>query len=217
MLDRMTGGDEPDGAPDRRRRSGSCAPRRLVQQIYVDDRIKEYVVDLVVRDARARPSRAGRAGAADRVRRLARAPRSSSLRAAKAHAFLQGRGYVTPEDVKAIGARRAAPPGDPHLRGRGRGRSGPDARDPPDPRGACRCHESRRSVTREVRRLEITTRHLVRDVMAGEYSQRVRGPRAWSSPRCASTSRATTSAPSTGTSPPGWARPTSSAISRSAS
>ena len=30
-------------------------------------------------------------------------------------------------------------------------------------------------VTREVRRLEITTRHLVRDIMAGEYSSAFRG------------------------------------------
>ena len=29
-------------------------------------------------------------------------------------------------------------------------------------------------VTREVRRLEITTRHLVRDIMAGEYSSAFR-------------------------------------------
>ena len=30
-------------------------------------------------------------------------------------------------------------------------------------------------VTHEVRRLEITTRHLVRDIMAGEYSSAFRG------------------------------------------
>ena len=30
-------------------------------------------------------------------------------------------------------------------------------------------------VTREVRRLEITTRHLVRDIVAGEYSSAFRG------------------------------------------
>jgi len=37
--------------------------------------------------------------------------------AAKAYAFLQGRGYVTPEDVKAIGADVLRPPHPPDLAG----------------------------------------------------------------------------------------------------
>ncbi len=55
-----------------------------------------------VRHARAAEKGHERAGAADRVRRQPRASIALNL-AARAHAFLRHRGYVTPEDVKAIG------------------------------------------------------------------------------------------------------------------
>ena len=78
------------------------AARALVDQIYVDDKIKEYIVDLVFATRepaalRARPRRRSSSTAPRRARR------SYLTLAAKAHAFLQGRGYVTPQDVKAIG------------------------------------------------------------------------------------------------------------------
>ena len=46
------------------------------------------------------------------------------LNAAKAYAWLSGRGYVTPDDVKAVARPGAAPPGPAAARGRDRGRHG---------------------------------------------------------------------------------------------
>src|SRR5437867_6924279 len=75
--------------------------RRAASMVYVDDRIKGYIVDLVV--ATRRPKEYGldigpliEYGASPR-------PTIYLTVAAQAHAFVRGRGYVTPEDVKAIG------------------------------------------------------------------------------------------------------------------
>ncbi len=76
--------------------------RGVVEQIYIDDKIKEYVVNLVF--ATRDPVRAGLKDLGDFIEYGA-SPRASiylSL-AARAHAFLRHRGFVTPEDVKAIG------------------------------------------------------------------------------------------------------------------
>ncbi len=76
--------------------------RKLVHAIYADDRIKEYVLDLVA--ATRRPAEAGLADLAPLIE-FGASPRAAIflLRAAKAHAFLQGRPYVTPDDIKALG------------------------------------------------------------------------------------------------------------------
>jgi MoxR-like ATPase len=101
VLDRMTVGEDPVTRqvldPERILRS-----RRLVHRIYADDRIKEYVLDLVA--ATRRPAEAGLAGLAPLIE-FGASPRAAIflLRAAKAHAFLQGRAYVTPDDIKALG------------------------------------------------------------------------------------------------------------------
>ena len=101
VLDRMTAGDEPAARqvldPERILRS-----RRLVRGVYADDRIKEYVLDLIA--ATRRPADAGLAGLAPLIE-FGASPRAAIflLRAAKAHAFLQGRAYVTPDDIKALG------------------------------------------------------------------------------------------------------------------
>jgi MoxR-like ATPase len=75
--------------------------RRLVAEIYVDDKIKEYVLDLV------RASRDPEEFDLSLAPLIAcgASPRASIflVRAAKGHAFLRGRSFVTPEDVKAIG------------------------------------------------------------------------------------------------------------------
>jgi MoxR-like ATPase len=75
--------------------------RRLVDQIYVDDKIKDYVVDLVF--ATRDPAAAGLDLAP--LIEYGASPRATLALtlAAKAHAFLDGRGYVTPQDVKSIG------------------------------------------------------------------------------------------------------------------
>jgi MoxR-like ATPase len=75
--------------------------RAVIDEVYVDDRIKDYVVALVF--ASREPKKAGLDGLDGRILYGA-SPRASILLtlAAKAHAFLRGRGYVTPADVKGI-------------------------------------------------------------------------------------------------------------------
>jgi MoxR-like ATPase len=77
------------------------AARALVDQIYLDDKIKEYIVDLVfaTRDPATYKLDLGP------LIEYGASPRATLYLtlAAKAHAFLQGRGYVTPQDVKSIG------------------------------------------------------------------------------------------------------------------
>ena len=75
--------------------------QRAVQQVFVDDKVRDYIVDLVraTRDPKG-------AGAADLEGMIeyGASPRASLwlLRGAKALAFLQGRTYVTPHDVKTL-------------------------------------------------------------------------------------------------------------------
>jgi MoxR-like ATPase len=76
--------------------------RALVDQIYVDDKIKDYIVDIVfaTRDPAAFKLDL------QRLIHYGASPRATLYLtlAARAHALLQGRGYVTPQDVKSIGA-----------------------------------------------------------------------------------------------------------------
>ena len=75
--------------------------RALVDQIYVDDKIKDYIVSIVF--ATREPASAGLdIGPLVQYGASPRATLALTL-AAKAQAFLQGRGYVTPQDVKSIG------------------------------------------------------------------------------------------------------------------
>ncbi len=77
------------------------AARDLVDAIYVDDKIKDYVVSLVF--ATRDPQAAGLdLGPLVQYGASPRATLALTL-AAKANAFLNGRGYVTPQDVKTIG------------------------------------------------------------------------------------------------------------------
>ena len=77
------------------------AARAVVNSVYVDDRVKDYLVDVVL--ATREPS--AYKLKLDGLVRCGASPRAtiSLTLAARAHAFLQGRGYVTPQDVKAIG------------------------------------------------------------------------------------------------------------------
>ncbi len=76
--------------------------REVVELIYIDDKIKDYVVDLV--QATRDPARYG-LGEMGPLIEYGASPRATIFlaRAARAHAFIQRRGYVTPEDVKAVG------------------------------------------------------------------------------------------------------------------
>jgi len=75
--------------------------REVVNQIYVDEKIKEYILNIVFA---TRNPEAYNLNLKDLIAYGA-SPRASIYLnlVAKAHAFLKGRGYVTPEDVKAIG------------------------------------------------------------------------------------------------------------------
>ena len=76
--------------------------RKVVKDVYMDDRVKDYIVDVVF--ATREPSQKGMKDLASLIEYGA-SPRASIALAlaARAHAFLRHRGYVTPEDVKAIG------------------------------------------------------------------------------------------------------------------
>ncbi|TFH19220.1 MAG: MoxR family ATPase [Myxococcales bacterium] len=101
ILDRMaTTGDQP-------KVSAVLSPadiiesRNLVDSVYIDDKIKDYIIDLVVatRDPQAFDLDLGP------LIQYGASPRATLALTlgAKAHAFVSGRGYVTPQDVKSIG------------------------------------------------------------------------------------------------------------------
>jgi MoxR-like ATPase len=76
--------------------------RRVVGQIYIDSTIREYIVDVV---HATREPRAYGLGELAPLVEYGASPRASIYlaMAARAHAFLRHRGYVSPEDVKAVG------------------------------------------------------------------------------------------------------------------
>ncbi len=76
--------------------------RSVVDQVYIDDKIKEYIIDIVF--ATREPQNYNLPELASMIEYGA-SPRASIYlhKAARAHAFLRRRGYVTPEDVKSIG------------------------------------------------------------------------------------------------------------------
>src|SRR5690606_33066417 len=76
--------------------------RRTIGHVYVDEKIKDYIVRIVM--ATRDPRDAGLPDLVDMIAHGASPRATIALNvAARAHAFLRHRGYVTPEDVKAIG------------------------------------------------------------------------------------------------------------------
>ena len=74
--------------------------RRVVNTIYVDDKIKDYIVDLVLA---TRDPKAARLDLNGYIQTGASPRATINLTlAARAAAFLEGRGYVTPQDVKKL-------------------------------------------------------------------------------------------------------------------
>jgi MoxR-like ATPase len=75
--------------------------RKVVDQIYMEASVKDYIVDIVC--ATRDPASVGLERLADYIEYGA-SPRASIFlnRAARAHAFLDHRGFVMPEDVKAV-------------------------------------------------------------------------------------------------------------------
>ncbi len=101
VLDRMTSGTEPMARhvtdPE-----ALLEARTRASEIYADPRVKEYVIDLI--HATRDPRSVGLADLSAMVEYGA-SPRAGIflLKAAKAHAYLDGRAYVTPDDVKTLG------------------------------------------------------------------------------------------------------------------
>ena len=101
ILRRQTGAEPPPPnrviTPDALLRA-----RKVVRDVYVDEKVERYVVELVT--ATRDPANSGLTDLADLIEYGA-SPRATInlVLAAKAHAFLRRRGYVTPEDVRALG------------------------------------------------------------------------------------------------------------------
>ena len=76
--------------------------REVVRSVYIDDKIKEYIINIIF--ATREPDKYG-LGELSSLIAFGASPRATIYLnlAAKAHAFLKGRGYVTPEDIKTIG------------------------------------------------------------------------------------------------------------------
>jgi MoxR-like ATPase len=101
IMDRMTSGMKvsasPVASPQR-----IAEARSVVQQVYIDEKIRDYIVSIV--HATREPKAHGLGELSDFIA-FGASPRASIYLnlAARAHAFLRHRGYVTPEDIKAVG------------------------------------------------------------------------------------------------------------------
>jgi MoxR-like ATPase len=101
IMDRMTGpmkvSAERVATPEE-----IAEARAVVGEVYIDEKIRDYIVNIV--HATREPKAYGLAELADFIA-FGASPRASIFLnlAARAHAFLRHRGYVTPEDIKAIG------------------------------------------------------------------------------------------------------------------
>jgi MoxR-like ATPase len=75
--------------------------RDIVKEVYMDDRIKDYIVQLVFA---TRKPQDYKLDLKDLIQ-FGASPRATIYlaQASRAHAFIKGRGYVTPEDIKAVG------------------------------------------------------------------------------------------------------------------
>ena len=101
ILERMTSGEKA-AAAEVTTPSEIVKVRSTVQEVYMDEKIKKYIVDLVF--ATRNPEEYGLQDLKVLIDHGA-SPRATIYlaAAARAHAFLRRRGYVTPEDIKSIG------------------------------------------------------------------------------------------------------------------
>jgi MoxR-like ATPase len=101
IMDRMTSGMKVSASPVATPQRIAEA-RSVVQQVYIDEKIRDYIVSIV--HATREPKAHGLGELADFIS-FGASPRASIYLnlAARAHAFLRHRGYVTPEDIKAVG------------------------------------------------------------------------------------------------------------------
>jgi MoxR-like ATPase len=101
ILDRMSAVDPPLAIEAKLSPADVFGLRKAIDQVYVDEKIKRYIVEIV--HATRRPAEHG-LDIAPYIQYGA-SPRATIFltRGAKAQAFLDSRGYVTPQDVKSIG------------------------------------------------------------------------------------------------------------------
>jgi len=101
ILSRMGSGDIPPVSKISDARA-ILAARNTIKDIYMDKKVEEYIVDLVF--ASRQPEKSGINDLIGLIEYGA-SPRATLAltKTAKAHAFINGRGFVTPEDVKAVG------------------------------------------------------------------------------------------------------------------
>ncbi len=102
MLTLLTANVLPDAVSSVVKPKQILNARKIVRSIYVDEKIHKYVTDIVF--ATRYPDKfklESLRGLID----VGASPRASLnlVKAAKAHAFLQHRGYVTPEDIRELG------------------------------------------------------------------------------------------------------------------
>ncbi|MDE2845733.1 MAG: MoxR family ATPase [Gemmatimonadota bacterium] len=102
ILNRMTSG-EPVEVNQVVSLEDIVRARSIINRVYMDDKIKQYIVDLVF--ATRNPEDYGELAEIRDLVEYGASPRATIYlaTAARAHAFLSRRGYVTPEDVKSIG------------------------------------------------------------------------------------------------------------------
>ena len=81
---------------------GLMRARKVVEDILIDDKLKQYIVDIVF--ATREPKAYGLGDLSEFIQ-FGASPRASIFltQAAKAHAFLRHRAFVIPEDIKAVG------------------------------------------------------------------------------------------------------------------
>ena len=101
ILDRMASTNHVPTATSIVHPRDITAARAVVDSVYIDDKVKEYIIDLVF--ATRDPQKFGLDLAP--LIQYGASPRATIFLtlASKAHAFISGRGYVTPQDVKSIG------------------------------------------------------------------------------------------------------------------
>ena len=101
IVDRMTSGQGEPIAKAVATTAQILSARQAVDAVFIDDKVCNYIIDLV--HATRDPAAAGIAEL-DGMIEMGASPRASIYltKAAKANAFLQGRTYATPHDVKNI-------------------------------------------------------------------------------------------------------------------
>jgi MoxR-like ATPase len=101
ILDLMARTDNPPNAQPVIQAAQVLHARQVLNEMYIDDKVKEYIVDIV---CATRDPEAYKIDVKPLIQ-LGASPRATIALtlAGKAHAFINGRGYVTPQDIKSIG------------------------------------------------------------------------------------------------------------------